>query len=245
MPGGGSGSRVGSFRQGYGDHANYRQGYGEYGNYGSNSPGYGQRRTHSQRMPNNNRMSPENGVYPYQGYQDSYDTVHTGESSGSQSTDLYGNSTDPSSENSSIDRMHPMVANKSDMDAYSGGVVGRRSPMPMQDAIQEEYGSQYEQQGYGGGYPPQSGGYPPQNGGSQSHNGGYQSHNAGSMPQQYGQRLPAPPTHTEPSVQPRPVIKLGGDSSLSSPGGKPAQFYEPPSRKEEKKGFFKKRFSKD
>ena len=143
-----------------------------------------------------------------------------------------------------------MVVNKPDTDAYGGGVHGRRSPMPMHDAIQEEYGAQYDQQNYGGGYQsqnggyhPHSGGYPPQNGGPQPHNGSYQSHNAGSMPQQYGQRLPAPPIQTESSMQPRPVIKLGGDSSLSSSGGKATQFYEPPSRKEEKKGFFKKRFS--
>ncbi len=44
--------------------------------------------------------SPEN-IYPSQGHQPSYDTLTTGE--GSYGTDTRGNSTDPSSQNSSVD----------------------------------------------------------------------------------------------------------------------------------------------
>lgn len=171
-------------------------------------------------MQANNRMSSDYGVYPIQGYQDSYDTVHTGESSGSQSTDMYGNSTDPSSENSSIDRMHPM-GNKPENDAYGPG-IGRRSP--MHGAIMEEYGSQHEQYGYGAGY--------------------HQGHGP-VTPQQYDQRAPLAPAHLQAPPQPRPLIKLGGDSTLSNSSGNTAKYYEPPSREKEKKGFFKKRFSKN
>lgn len=50
---------------------------------------------------------PSHPIYPTQGYQRSYDTVASASGTGSNVTDQWGNSTDPSSENSSIDRMQP------------------------------------------------------------------------------------------------------------------------------------------
>ncbi|KAI9792544.1 MAG: hypothetical protein M1816_002064 [Peltula sp. TS41687] len=51
---------------------------------------------------------PPHGVYPVPGYQRSYDTVVTSASgTGSNSTEQWGNSTDPSSDNSSIERVPP------------------------------------------------------------------------------------------------------------------------------------------
>lgn len=98
----------------------------------------------------------DHGVYPGPSYRESYDTVNTGGSSGSPS-DPWGNSTDPSSENSSLDRTHngngngKMVYN----DAY-----GSPHGMPMRDAIKEEYG--YDGHDYPAGQqwqPPAQGAY--------------------------------------------------------------------------------------
>lgn len=90
------------------------EGYGE--GYSGQSP-YNRAR-HGPRMPLNhspngyhtphgvtNGQHVNHGVYPSQGYQRSYDTVTTASGSAGYVTDPWGNSTDPSSENSSIDRI--------------------------------------------------------------------------------------------------------------------------------------------
>lgn len=92
-------------------------GYNHYGGYNSGYPpppssayGYGQRRPLGHRVQSApfapNRMSADYSLYQgHDRYHESHDTVNTiGESSGSQS-EPWGNSTDPSSENSSIDRV--------------------------------------------------------------------------------------------------------------------------------------------
>jgi hypothetical protein len=48
-------------------------------------------------------------VYPSHGYQQSYDTVTTASGTGSHGTEQWGNSTDPSSENSSLDRINQVA----------------------------------------------------------------------------------------------------------------------------------------
>lgn len=54
--------------------------------------------------PVSNGLRPgQQPIYPTQAYQRSYDTVTS--ASGSNSTEAWGNSTDPSSENSSVDRI--------------------------------------------------------------------------------------------------------------------------------------------
>lgn len=91
--------------------------YSHYGGYNSGYPpppssayGYGHRRPMGHRVQSapfaQHRMSSDYSLYQgHERYHESHDTVNTiGESSGSQS-EPWGNSTDPSSENSSIDRV--------------------------------------------------------------------------------------------------------------------------------------------
>ncbi|KZF25984.1 hypothetical protein L228DRAFT_264419 [Xylona heveae TC161] len=94
----------------------------------SRSPRYGQRMNSDPMLA---KYNSGQGVYPTHGYQQSYDTVTTGASGSSQMTEPWGNSTDPSSENSSIDRMQ--TSSKSDVgDAFGfGGFAG--SP-PISDS---------------------------------------------------------------------------------------------------------------
>ena len=96
-------------------HMSMTGGYGHYGfNPGyppppSSAHGYGPRRSMGHRVQsapyNQHRMSADYSLYQgHDRYHESHDTVNTiGESNGSQS-EPWGNSTDPSSENSSIDR---------------------------------------------------------------------------------------------------------------------------------------------
>ncbi|EMC94936.1 hypothetical protein BAUCODRAFT_73114 [Baudoinia panamericana UAMH 10762] len=61
------------------------------------------------RMRNGNRMASEGAIphqrpYPQHGYHQSQDTMNTGVTNGSDSTGPWASNTDPSSENSSIDR---------------------------------------------------------------------------------------------------------------------------------------------
>lgn len=111
--------------------------------YGSNYESYGTAQYPQRRVTNHrtasapflNRMSADYSVYPVQTYHESHDTINTAaESNGSQSTEPWGNSTDPSSENSSVDRVHA-VKHMESGDAY-GGQYGRGSP--IHSTIQEE-----------------------------------------------------------------------------------------------------------
>ncbi|UPX11363.1 uncharacterized protein EKO05_0001969 [Ascochyta rabiei] len=135
----------------------YDNGYGQggpvggpprvrYGTRMQSDPGWGSQ---------GGRMSNGQNVYnqtPPNGYQQSRDTVHTNGSNGSHSDAAYG--TDPSSENSSIERSLPVRPPQGDMgEQYrANGYTG---------PIREEYGPQQ-----GGGYfptqpPQQLGGAPP------------------------------------------------------------------------------------
>jgi hypothetical protein len=86
-----------------------------------------------------------NGVYPQHGYHQSHDTVTSGQTYGSDSTGPWANGTDPSSENSSLDRIN--ATNQQD-NVYGGqnGYGGYPRPIPEDG----QYNAQ-QQQGYGGG----------------------------------------------------------------------------------------------
>ena len=198
----------------------------------SSAPGY----THS-----------EYGVYPSHYNQGSHDTIYTGESNGS--SEPWGNSTDPSSENSSLDRIQ--AARQMEYDMYGG------APYARHDAIQEEYG--YDHQDYPPGpshipsnkYPrrPQNPAYPPQyyqNGNSPV--GNYSPNN----PQSGAEPPPPVPAHaaSQPQTGPPPVpIKLG-NTEANDPrpsvanSSRSAQLHKNPSDGSKRKSWLKRRFSK-
>ena len=168
-------------------------------------------------------------------YHDSHDTVNTGESSGSQS-EPWTNSTDPSSENSSVDRIQSAANNnKMEYDAY-GGQYSRGSPRPQ--PIQEEYshdGRLYAQQQR---YPQPP---PPQ---------GYTVPSAAPYGQRgLGSRGPPPPPPPQHSQQPRQPIKLGvsGVSDGPKPAAPPSnvpKLQKTPSDGGKRRSWLKRRFSK-
>ena len=184
--------------------------------YGSspNQPGYGRRI--SQRVSSDPALYGTNshGLYPAHGYHQSYDTVASASGNESHNTDPWGNSTDPSSENSSIDRV---TAAKPDP-AETYGFNGFGGAPHFQGPILEENGvnsPSYGQIGYG----------QPQN----SANGApHHSRNAGP---------PAPPPHGIPSQIPsRATIKLGNAPGKDRP--------LPNAPVEKRRSWLKRRFSK-
>ena len=117
---------------GGGYYANQNQSY-----YGNQRPrGYSGRNS-SEPALNGGRPYGQ----PHHGYHQSYDTVNTGYTNGSDSTGQWANSTDPSSENSSIDRNMAMNNGKpqTPMDGY-----GYNGPI-----MEEQAYGQYPQDGYG------------------------------------------------------------------------------------------------
>lgn len=109
------------------------------------------RSRYGQRMQSESGMRYANGggpVYPQHSYHQSHDTVNT--TNGSDSTGPWANSTDPSSENSSIDRVNA-VAKPNPQDPYAQN--GQ-----FQGPILEEYGPG----SYGGAYPQNGGSMPTQ-----------------------------------------------------------------------------------
>ena len=164
---------------------------------------------------NNNR----GGVYPSHGYQQSYDTVASASANGSGATDQWGNSTDPSSENSSIDKDKVPQAPKPDVgEAY--GFTGFGGAPQFRGPILEEHRSDspaYGQPGYGYSHPGMPGGMP------------FQGNGAGP---------PAPPPHGVPQQNPsRAPIKLG------NPGQSPTS-PSSTANSEKRKSWLKRRFSK-
>ncbi|WPH01036.1 Hypothetical protein R9X50_00387000 [Acrodontium crateriforme] len=102
------------------------------------------------RMRYNNRVQSEGGnhnarQHPQHGYHQSQNTMNTDMTSGSDSTGPWANYTDPSSENSSIDKLNAI--NKADS-GYGMNAYG--SPNHFEGPIMEEQGSG----SYGGAYPP-------------------------------------------------------------------------------------------
>lgn len=161
--------------------------------------------------------SSRGGVYPSHGYQQSYDTVASASANGSGATEQWGNSTDPSSENSSIDKV-PQAPKPDLGEAY--GFSGFGGAPPSQGPILEEHGSDspaYGQPGYGHSHPGMPGGVPFQGNGATP---------------------PPPPPHgTQRQNAPRTPIRLG--SSGQSPVSPSSA-----TSKDKRKSWLKRRFSK-
>ena len=168
-------------------------------------------------MYSNNSAGP---VYPSHGHQQSYDTVASAavSANGSGATEPWGNSTDPSSENSSIDKV-PQSSKPDSAESYS--VNGFGGTPHFQGPILEEHGSgspAYGQPGYGQSHPGVPGGTLP-----------YQGNHA---------RAPVPPQHgAQRQEAPRVLIKLGGSGNAisSSPST---------TKSEKRKSWLQRRFSK-
>ena len=187
-------------------------------------PGYHNNRRSGPRTNSEPALYGQNGqgVYPSHGYQQSYDTVTSASGTGSHGTDQWGNSTDPSSENSSIDKIHQVP--KSDV-SESYGFNGFGGAPQLQGPILEEHGKNgpaYGQPGY-----------------AQSHSvpGAANAYQGNIVP-------PKPPAHVYTrEIGPKVPIKLGDttksptytvvspQTSPVSPGGK-------------RKSWLKRRFSK-
>lgn len=161
-------------------------------------------------------QNTQGGVYPSHGYQQSYDTVASASVNGSGATDQWGNSTDPSSENSSIDRIQP--APKQDL-GEQYGFNGFGGAPQFQGPILEEHGLDgpaYGQPGYG-----------------QSHVA-----NGGAVPFQGNDVPPPPPPHNnQRQAAPRTPIKLG--AAAPPVNGSPQSL-----KSEKRKSWLKRRFSK-
>lgn len=99
---------------------------------------------------NHNGNGNGNGVYPQHGYHQSHDTVTSGQTYNSDSTGPWANGTDPSSENSSLDRINATNPQQDNVYGGQNGYGGYPRPIPEDG----QYNTQ-QQQGYGGGGPVQ------------------------------------------------------------------------------------------
>lgn len=156
-------------------------------------------------------------TFPPHNYQQPYDTGGSTSANESHGTDQWGNSTDPSSENSSIDRVQQ--ASKPDLgEVY--GFNGFGGAPQFQGPILEEHGQgapTYGQPGYGQSQMMSGGTYAYQGNGTS--------------------KGPPPPTHVSPKeIGPRVPIKLG-NSSIK--GNTPLA-----GNTEKRKSWLKRRFSK-
>ncbi|KAK5172109.1 uncharacterized protein LTR77_003747 [Saxophila tyrrhenica] len=181
------------------------------GYYGSPTPG-SQRQRYGNRMQSDPQFYNQSRPYPQQhGYHNSHDTVNT---HGSDSTGPWANSTDPSSENSSLDRVNgvnSMSKGPADMHAaYNQGQNGYNGPI-MEEQGQGAYGDYPYQNGYGQQQQQQNG-------------------------MGRGQRER---NNTAPSQQPRPM-QLNSGPPPPSHGLPPASRPEP----EKRKSWLSRKFSK-
>jgi len=103
------------------------------------SNGYHPNRARYPRTASEPHFNSGQGIYPGPGNQQSYETVTT--ASGSGSSDPVGYSTDPSSENSSVDRIPPPP--QKDLGEVYGfnGFGGTPQYQPPGIGINEQYGS--------------------------------------------------------------------------------------------------------
>ena len=161
-------------------------------------------------------------MYPSHGYQQSYDTVTSASGTGSHGTDQWGNSTDPSSENSSIDKIHQ--GPKPDI-GESYGFNGFGGAPQLQGPILEEHGKNgpaYGQPGY-----------------AQSHSvpGAANAYQGNGVP-------PKPPAHVYTrEIGPKVPIKLG-DTTKSPAYTVVSPQTNPVSPGGKRKSWLKRRFSK-
>ncbi len=131
-----------------------------YDNNARPSNGYYPSRARYPRTASEPQFNSGAGIYPVHGIQQSYETVTTASGSGS-SGDPLGYSTDPSSDNSSLDRVQPPAPPEHN---YSVGLNGY-------GGAQNNQMVNYSTNGYGGDGMKQSD-MPLMNGGSQGQTGG-------------------------------------------------------------------------
>lgn len=158
------------------------------------------------------------GVYPTHGYQQSYDTVATSANGSGGYNDQWRDSTDPSSESSSIDRLPQNTSKPEPTESY--GFQGFGGGSQFQGPILEEHGigtPAYGEPGYGGS-PQRSRGA------------------AGAPFQGYRAQGPVPPPHAPPKDDDRPrvPIKLGGGPPSPSTN-----------KGEKRKSWLQRRFSRN
>ena len=195
--------------------------------YGGSNRRFGPRNNSDPALYGNqpNHAAP-NAPYTSHGHQQSYDTVGT-TSNGSHWTEPWGNSTNPSSENSSIDRIQP--GPKADL-GETYGLTGFANGPQFDGPILEEYGP--SQPTYG----------------QPAHQEAYTGPNESYAP--FNQRAPpAVPAHGPPrpppkdSLPPKAHAKYGGMGNLARQKDMsgPSRVNEP---NEKRKSWLKKRFSR-
>ncbi|KAF2739318.1 hypothetical protein EJ04DRAFT_356861 [Polyplosphaeria fusca] len=224
----------------YGGHDQNRHSYnGGGGHYGSRQAAAARESWHensygppaprarysAQRMqsdPGWNRYGNGQGVYPHHGYQQSRDTVNTGASNGSNSEPTY--STDPSSDNSSIERAPPPPKQQQQPDlGEQYGFAGFGGGPQYQGPILEEYG-----QGMDPG-PSSGGGHYPQQQYPTYHN----------IPPPVPAKKPLPPINTN-------VMNLNSQPGPPAPASRPNVLSRKSTNDEGKrKSWLKRRFSKN
>lgn len=123
---------------GYGNGNGYPNGNG-FSNGNGYSNGNGNGYSSGNGYNNGNGYSSGNGVYPSQGYQQSRDTVDTNGSNGSHSEPY---ASDPSSDNSSVERATPVKPPQPDLGEQYGFQGFGNNP------VLEEYASGPARQGY-------------------------------------------------------------------------------------------------
>ncbi|KAL8782835.1 MAG: hypothetical protein Q9213_005074 [Squamulea squamosa] len=160
-------------------------------------PGYGRRVNNRANSDPLLYGTNNQGVYPTHGYHQSHDTVASASGNESHNTDPWGNSTDPSSENSSIDRIQH--GPKPDP-AETYGLNGFGGAPQFQGPIFEEHGVDDRAYGEAIDY-----------GQPQKLGNGFPIHSRNGVP-------PPPPPHA--STKPNPVrvpIKLGNSPTKEEP----------------------------
>jgi len=121
--------------------------------------GYHPNRSRYPRTASEPHFNNQPGVYPVPGNQQSYETVNTASGSGS-SGDPAGYSTDPSSENSSVDRITPLPAKEPGETYGFSGFGNAPQYAPPGIGLQEQYvansanGAQRQGNGYQNQGPP-------------------------------------------------------------------------------------------
>ena len=179
-------------------------------------------RAQSDPMLYGGHTTQSQGIYPLHGNQQSNDTV-TSSGAGSHGTEPWGNSTDPSSENSSIDRLS-QVPKQDPGETYGFNGFGAGPILEEHHVNAPAYG----QPGYAQsqaisnqGYAYQGNGFPP---------------------------VPPPHAHANAKeTRPRPPIKLGtspGNPYINEKGGSLSQLSRGDTS-EKRQSWLKRRFSKN
>ncbi|KAL1974491.1 hypothetical protein VTN31DRAFT_4695 [Thermomyces dupontii] len=261
-------SRPGSY---YGNSSGryHDQGYGRssrpnsYFEYQNNYNGYNHHGGRSRPRPGN-RMNPDYGygnghydsrgnVYRNHAYEQSNDNVTTGSGSGSNQTDPWGASTDPSSVNSSLDRLQQShapepskpepaaVGDQYSLDRFGAGPQIDTSfpefrdatpPTPPAHGGRIQSGSPHSYHNH-----PAHSFDPPK----PTFNGPHTNSHGGPIPS-FSSNPPSPPPHT--SGLPQHSFGGASTSTSASTNGYSAQPQDQGSKSEKRKSWFKRRFSR-